>query len=70
MVYMELPLAPVERILKQTNMRIGDDAVKEFANLLEEVVSDIAAESVTIAKMHHRKTVIEDDVRKAVKKIL
>lgn len=67
---MELPLAPVERILKQANMRIGDDAVKEFANLLEETISDIAAEAVTIAKMHKRKTVIEDDVRRAVKKII
>ena len=66
---MELPLAPIERILKRTNMRISNDAVKEFANLLEEVTADVAAEAVAIAKSKGRKTVVLEDVIGARRKL-
>jgi histone H3/H4 len=62
---MDLPLTPVERIMKKSNMRISDDAVKEFATLLEEITSDIAAE----AKSEGRKTVLAKDVLEAKRKI-
>jgi histone H3/H4 len=66
---MDLPLASVEKILKKSNMRVSDDAVKEFASLLEEVTSDIAAEAAAIAKSEGRKTVIAKDVLEAKRKI-
>ncbi len=66
---MELPLAPVEKILKKTNMRVSDDAVKEFANLLEEITSDISCEAAAIAKGKQRKTVLPEDVAAARRKI-
>ena len=66
---MELPLAPIERILRKTNMKISKDAVKEFSILLEEITADIAAESVAIAKSKGRKTVIFEDVVEAKRKI-
>jgi len=66
---MDLSLAPVKRILKKTNMRVSDDAVKEFATLLEEITSDIAAEAVAIAKSKGRKTVKLEDVREASRKL-
>jgi len=66
---MELPLAPIERILKKTNMKISKDAVKEFSILLEEITADIAAESVAIAKSKGRRTVILEDVVEAKRKI-
>jgi histone H3/H4 len=66
---MDLPLAPVEKILKSSNMRISDSAVEEFAKLLEEIVSDIAAEAAAIAKSEGRKTVNEKDVLEARRKI-
>ncbi len=66
---MDLPLTPVERILKKSNMRISDDAVKEFATLLEEITSDIAAEAASIAKSEGRKTVLVKDVLEAKRKI-
>lgn len=66
---MELPLAPIERILKKTNMKISKDAVKEFSILLEEITADIAAESVAIAKSKGRKTVILEDIVEAKRKI-
>jgi histone H3/H4 len=66
---MDLPLAPVEKILKKSNMRISDDAIKEFASLLEELTADIAAEAAAVAKSKGRKTVLVEDVAEARRKI-
>ena len=66
---MDLPLAPVEKILKKANMRISDDAVKEFAILLEEITADVASEAAAIAKSRGRKTVLAEDVATARRKI-
>ncbi|MHA1222817.1 MAG: histone [Candidatus Heimdallarchaeaceae archaeon] len=66
---MDLPLAPVERILKKSNMRISDGAVKEFAILLEEITADIAAEATAIAKSEGRKTVLVKDILEARRKL-
>ena len=69
MIFMELPLAPVEKILKKSNMRISDDAVKEFSILLEEITCDISSEAAAIAKSKGRKTVLVEDVAEARRKI-
>jgi histone H3/H4 len=66
---MDLPLAPVEKILKKCNMRISDEAVKEFAYLLEEITTDLSSEAATIAKSKGRKTVLAEDVAEARRKI-
>ncbi len=66
---MDISLASAEKILKKTNMRVSKNAVKEFANVLEEIISDIAAESVAIAKSKGRKTVLLEDVLEAKRKI-
>jgi histone H3/H4 len=66
---MELPLAPIKKILKRTNMRVSDDAIKEFAILLEEITSDVSAEAAAIAKSKGRKTVLTEDVAEARNKI-
>ena len=66
---MDLPLACAERILKKSNMRVSDDAVKEFAILLEEIIADMASESAAIAKSEGRKTVNASDVLSARRKI-
>lgn len=66
---MEVPLSPVEKILKRAGMRVSDEAVTEFANLLEEVIADIAAEAVANAKSAGRKTVSGEDVRIAKRRI-
>jgi len=67
---MGVPLATAEKILKKTNMRISKDAVKEFAELLEEIITDIASEAIAIAKSKKRKTVKLEDVIKAKRKII
>ena len=66
---MDVPLAPVERILKKSNMRISDVAVNEFAILLEELTADVAAEAAAIAKSKGRKTVLTEDIAEAKRKI-
>ncbi len=67
---MDLPVAPVKKFLRKTGLRVSDKAAKEFAELLEEVIADIAAESAAIAKRHNRKTVMVSDVKEARRKIL
>jgi len=69
MIFMELPLAPIEKILKKSNMRISNDAVKEFSILLEEITCDISGEAAAIAKSKGRKTVLAEDVAEARRKI-
>jgi histone H3/H4 len=66
---MDLPLACAEKILKKSNMRVSDDAVKEFAVLLEEITADMAAEAAAIAKSEGRKTVQAKDVLSARRKV-
>lgn len=66
---MELPLSPIEKILKKSNMRVSDEAVKEFSILLEELTSDISGEAAAIAKSKGRKTILSEDVAAARRKI-
>ncbi|MEM5778026.1 MAG: NFYB/HAP3 family transcription factor subunit [Candidatus Aenigmatarchaeota archaeon] len=66
---MDMPLASAEKILKKSNMRVSDDAIKEFAIFLEEITADIAAEAAAIAKSKGRKTVLAEDVAEAKRKI-
>lgn len=65
----ELPLAPVDRIIRnQGAKRVSEDAVKEFAEVLEDIAADLAAESSALASHAGRKTVKADDVRLASRK--
>ena len=67
---MDIPLSPVKRILKRTRLKVSDNAVKEFAILLEEIIADISAEAVAISKSEGRKTVLAKDIRAAKRKII
>lgn len=65
----ELPLAPVERLIrKQGASRVSKSAVEEFTVVLEDIISDLAAEAATLAKHAGRKTVQAEDVRLARRK--
>ena len=66
---MDLPLAPIERILKRTHMRVSDKAVKEFTQLLEEIIADIGSEAAANSKRANRKTVLPEDIKFARKRI-
>jgi len=65
----ELPLAPVDRIIRsQGAKRVSEEATEEFAEVIEEIAGDLAAEAAALAEHADRKTVKAEDVRLASRK--
>ena len=65
----DIPLAPVERILRRGGAkRVSKSAVEEFAAVLEEIAADIARESAKLAAHAGRKTIQVEDVKLARKR--
>lgn len=62
-----LPLAPVERILKNNGAnRVSPDATQLLADTLEEIGTEIAHKSIELAKYAKRTTVTDEDVKLAL----
>ncbi|MBS3052165.1 MAG: NFYB/HAP3 family transcription factor subunit [Candidatus Aenigmarchaeota archaeon] len=65
-----LPLAPLERLLRKLGAkRVSKGAVKEFSNRLTDYVGKLSAEAATLARHAGRKTIIDEDVKMARRKI-
>ncbi len=60
---MSLSKSAVRRILETTGLRVSNEAVEEFSELLEEIIIDIASEALAKAKEKNRKTVTAEDVK-------
>lgn len=65
-----LPLAPFERILKKAGAkRVSQEAMEEMAKVVEEDIFKIATEAAALAKHSGRKTITDEDVRLARRKV-
>lgn len=64
---MDLPIAPVGRIIKRAGaQRISKDAKKTLTKILEDKGLEIASDAVWLAKHSGRKTVMKRDVESAI----
>jgi len=71
MVNPELAVAPMHRICKKAGAdRVSEPAAKELAKVLEDVGVKIAKEAIDYAMHAGRKTVKEEDVEIAARKVL
>jgi len=66
----KLPRLPFERILKKAGAkRVSQDAMEEMAMAMEERMYKIVKEAAILAKHAGRKTITDEDVRMASRKV-
>ncbi len=64
---MELPKAPIERLIKRAGAeRVSDEAVEALADYLEEYAIKVATRAIKLARHAGRKTVTKDDIKLAL----
>lgn len=67
---MELPLAPVERLLRRAGaQRVSEDAKTELAKALEDYAMKVGKLAAELAKNAGRKTVKVEDIKAAVRQL-
>jgi len=65
----ELSTAAVRRLIEKAGAeRVGDDAVEEMRNILEEYAIRISKEATTLATHAGRKTVKAEDIQLVIKR--
>jgi histone H3/H4 len=71
MVELELAVAPMHRICKKAGAeRVSEAAAEEMAKVLEDLGVRIAKEALDFAMHAGRKTIKEEDIEIAAKKVL
>lgn len=61
-----IPIAPIKRILKSTNLRVSDDAAAELEKILATFAKDIADDAAKMATHAGRKTITAKDIELAI----
>lgn len=65
-----LPKVPFDRILKKAGAkRVSQEALEEFAKVMDDKLHEVAKEAAALAKHAGRKTIIEEDIRLARRKV-
>ena len=67
----KLPLAPFEKILKESRkgIRVSEGATKEFVFLINEISKELAQDCAELAEHANRKTILGSDVKLAGKRM-
>lgn len=66
---MGLPEAAIERIARKAGVeRISADAIKELANVVEDLGAEIALEAAAMAKHAGRTTIMASDIKLVARK--
>ncbi|MFW5902785.1 MAG: histone family protein [archaeon] len=66
----ELPVAPVDRIIREAGAsRVSGEAAKALADLLEDVGTEVSTQAMRLARHAGRKTVTAEDVRLASRQL-
>ncbi len=67
----ELPIAPIDRLIRKAGVdRVSEDASKALRDVLENLGIEIAKEANEWSRHAGRKTVVEEDIKMASKKLM
>ncbi|RLE79253.1 MAG: histone [Thermoprotei archaeon] len=66
----EIPLAPIDRIIHKAGAeRVSNNAALVLRDVLEAIAYEIAKEAIELAKHAGRRTVTEEDVKLAARRL-
>jgi len=62
----ELPLAPIDRLIRKAGAdRVSSEATETLRDILEDLAVSISKSAVELARHTKRNTVVEDDIKLA-----